>query len=300
MNNVTAAKRTLPVTAWAAMLIISDLPDILITWLGGSIPAWMFWAKAGFLVLFLGLTLFWKTIRPLWQYAVVLLVLFLALGLVARLRSTDWFQNNFNYDGIPFFTGFAAIMALDILVALAVLAALWPMKRDRKDFFLVKGQLDAPIEPVRWLGIKAGESWKTFGWIFTGAAALAVAIPTIVAIAPSSETLLRALPFLPAALLFAAVNAFTEEAYYRASILSTLHETIDKSNALLIAVVFFGLGHWLYGSPPGIVGFLMTGFLAWLMGKSMLETKGFVWPWTIHFLPDVVVFFSYALLYVQA
>jgi hypothetical protein len=43
----------------------------------------------------------------------------------------------------------------------------------------------------------------------------------------------------------------------------------------------------------------MTGFLAWLIGKSMLETGGFLWPWFIHFVPDVVVFASYALLRVQ-
>lgn len=299
MTIVPAEKRALPTTAWIAMLIVSDLPDILFTWLGGTIPFWMFWAKAGFLVVFLAVTLLWKPIHPLWQYAVALLVLFLALGFTGFLRRSDWFQARFNYMGVPFFTGFAAVMVLDVFVALAVLAALWVMKRDRNAFFLVKGDMDAPIEPVRWLGINAGGSWSYFGWIFAGAAALAVFIPTILGIAPSGETLLRALPLLPAALFLAAVNAFTEEAYYRTSLLSTLQETIGKTHTLLLTVVFFGLGHWLYGSPPGLLGFLMVGFLAWLLGKSMLETKGFVWPWIIHFVPDVVIFFSYALLFVQ-
>jgi hypothetical protein len=31
----------------------------------------------------------------------------------------------------------------------------------------------------------------------------------------------------------------------------------------------------------------------------MLETRGIAWPWLMHFLPDVVVFFSYALLRVK-
>jgi hypothetical protein len=35
------------------------------------------------------------------------------------------------------------------------------------------------------------------------------------------------------------------------------------------------------------------------MGKSMLETKGFTWPWIIHFFPDLIIFISYALLFVQ-
>ncbi len=300
MNMIPAEKRTLPIVAWAAMLVVSDLPDILITWLGGTIPPWIFWAKAGFLAIFLGLTLLIKAIRPLWQYALIFLTLFVALGLNNLVRNTAWFQGNFNYKGVSFFTGFAAIFILDILVALAVLAVLWLMKRDRSAFFFVKGQVDAPVEPVRWLGIKKGESWKVIGWFFAGGAAVGVFIPTILGIAPSGETILRALPLLPACLLLAAVNAFTEEAYYRCSLLSTLHETIGKTHTLLLTVVFFGLGHWLYGSPPGLLGFLMVGFLAWLLGKSMLETKGFLWPWIIHFIPDAVIFFSYALLFVRS
>jgi hypothetical protein len=300
MKSSLAAKLTPPITAWVAMLIVSDLPDVFITWLGGQIPSWMFWAKVAFLAVFFGLTRMNKALRPLWQYALVLFTLFVALGLTSLLRGTTWFQGHFNYRGVSFFRGYAALMILDILVALAVIAVLWFMKRDRKAFFLVKGRMDAPIEPIRWLGIKAGGSWKTAGWIFAGVAALAVFIPTIMGIAPSGATFLRALPLFPAAVLFAAVNAFTEEAYFRCSLLSTLHDVIGKTHTLLLILVFFGLSHWLYGSPSGLVGFAMTGFLAWVMGRSMLETRGMLWPWIIHFAPDVVVFMSYALLFVKS
>ena len=75
---------------------------------------------------------------------------------------------------------------------------------------------------------------------------------------------------------------------------------IGKSHTLLIILVFFGLSHWLYGSPNGPVGFAMTGFLAWIMARSMLETRGLLSPWLIHFFPDVVIFFSYALAYVRS
>jgi membrane protease YdiL (CAAX protease family) len=260
----------------------------------------MFWAKAAFLAVFFGLTRLSKAIRPLWQYALVLFTLFVALGLTSLLRGTTWFQGRFNYRGVSFFRGYAALMILDILVALAVIAVLWFMKRDRRAFFLVKGRMDATVEPIRWLGIKAGKSWRTFSWIFAGVAALAVAVPTVIGIAPSGSTLLKALPLLPACVLLAAVNAFTEEAYFRCSLLSTLHDVIGKTHTLLLTLVFFGLSHWLYGSPPGLVGFSMVGFLAWIMGRSMLETKGLLSPWMIHFFPDVVVFMSYALLYMKA
>jgi len=300
MTNSPQIRRSPVIAAWAVMLIVSDLPDILMTWLGVSLPPWMFWAKAAFLTLFFCLTRMSRAIRPLWQYALALTTLYLALGLTSLLRNTAWFQGHFNYRGVPYFTGYAAVMVLDILVALAVIVVLWLMKRDRRAFFLAKGRMDAPIEPVRWLGIKAGESWKTFTWIFAGIASMAVAVPTILGIAPSGSTLLKALPLLPACILLAAVNAFTEEAYFRCSLLSTLHDVIGRTHTLLLILVFFGLSHWLYGSPPGLPGFLMVGFLSWILARSMLETQGLLSPWLIHFFPDVVVFFSYALLYVKS
>lgn len=300
MKNNPSQKPILIAAAWIAMLAVSDLPDILIVTLGETVPGWIFWAKAGFLAAFLLLALAVKLLRPLWQYALVFLALFILLGLTNLIRFTDWFQNNFNTVGVSFFKGYAAIFVLDIIVALGVLAVLFLMKHGPKSFFFVKGDTSAPIKPVRWLGIKSGESWKSFGWIFTGCAGLAVAIPTILAIAPSGADLLKALPLLPACLVLAAVNAFTEESYYRCSLLGTLHKTIGGTPALLLTVVFFSLGHWLYGSPPGLLGAAMVGFLAWLIGKAMLETRGFLWPWFIHFVPDVVIFFSYALLFVRS
>lgn len=299
MNNAIGSKRFLTVIAWIAMLVVSDLADIIMSWLEIPVPGWMFWVKAGFMALFLGLTFLWRSVRALWQYALVLLVLFLMLGLNSLVRGTDFFKENFNHDGVSYFTGYAAVMTLDLLVALSIIALLWLMKRDRKAFFLVRGEMDAPIEPVRWLGIKPGESWKVFGWIFTGVAAVAVFVPSIIGISPTWGNVSRALPLVPAAVLFAAVNAFTEEIYFRASLLSTLHSVVGKTHTLLITIVFFGLSHWLYGSPPGLIGFLMTGFLAWILGKSMLETRGFLWPWIIHFVPDAVIFTSYALLFVR-
>ena len=161
------------------------------------------------------------------------------------------------------------------------------------------GNLQATFEPVRWLGIGKEKSWSTFGWIFALIICLVTLIVTLLSMQISASVLLRALPLLPALLIFAAINAFNEEIYFRASLLSTLFSIIGKTQVLLITVVFFGLAHYLYGTPSGVIGFLMTGFLAWLLGKSMLETGGLFWAWFIHFLADVVIFFSYAIAWVQ-
>lgn len=291
--------RLLVFSAWASILLLSDLPEIAWKTLFGQIPGRLLWAKLGVLVVFLGLCLAWRRIRPLWPYAFVMLVFYAALGVSWWAGDTGWWQGRFGGQHVSFTLGYIGIFIRDAGVAVAVIAALWVVKRSRSAFFLVKGRLDAPIEPVSWLGIRGGESWRTFGWIFTLIAGFAVMVPLALSTRPTADTLMRAAPLIPAVLLFSAVNAFTEEVYFRASLLSTLPDVVGKNHALLINAVFFGLNHWTHGSPPGVVGFLMTGFLAWILGKSMLETKGLFWPWLIHFVPDVVIFASYAVLWVR-
>lgn len=268
-SGTAAGRGLLAGAAWATMLLVSDLPEIVWHLAGGRAPAWLLGAKIA------------------------------ALGATTLVRNTAWFQRSFNSEGVSFAVGYLALYVLDTGVALAVIAALWFLKRRRSEFFLVAGDLDAPIERVRWLGIRGGEPWRPFAFIFAFAAGLSVLIPTVLVLRPSPETLLRALPLLPAVLLFPAINAFTEEVYFRASFLATLHETIGRAHTLLITMVFFGLAHYLYGSPSGILGAAMTGFLAYLLGKSMLETRGMLWAWFIHFVPDVVIFASYAILFVR-
>lgn len=283
--------------AWTFMLLVSDLPEIVWGRLGSRAPGWLPWAQVLFVALFLVLCLAWSRLRALLPFAFVMLVFFLALRLSAGVGASDWWRARFNPPDVSFFTGYLGAFHRDVIVALAVLVALWALKKRRRGFFLVKGNLAAPVEPVRWLGIRAGEKWRTFMWIFALAAGAIVFVVIALSTKISSGMLARALPLLPAVVLFAAINAFTEEVYFRVSLLSTLTEVLGKNHTLLLNAVFFGLAHWIYGSPSGLPGFLMTGFLAWLMGKAMLETRGLLAPWIIHFVPDAVIFFSYALIW---
>ncbi len=293
-------KRLLAFSAWGTIPLISDVPDIACKAISGQVPESMPWIKAGVMALLFGLCLVWRRIHRLRQFVTVMLVFCLALAVSNWVGKTHWWTSRFGGPLVSFAVGYCGVYIRDSGVAFAVIATLWLIKRRRSEFFLVKGQLDAPIGPVPWLGIRQGESWRTFGWIFAIIASIAVLIPTAVGLRLTSEVLLRAIPLVLSGILFAAINAFNEEVYFRASLLSTLPEVIGKTHALLINAVFFGLAHYLYGSPSGVIGFLMTAFLAWLLGKSMLETKGFTWPWFIHFLPDVVVFASYAVLWVES
>lgn len=288
-------KSILIILAWTMILLISDLPNILFVKIMGADPNWFPWAKIGVMAITLALCFLLKTIRPLWQFAFVFLVFYLANLGVDQVFNSDFWQNRYYGETISYTASFISFHSLDIVRALMVIAALWFVKRRRAEFYLVKGQMDAAIEPVRWLGIKQGESWRVFGWIFTICAAIGVAIPLALSVPLTAEEFAGALPLLPVVILLAGLNAFAEESYYRASMLSTLTDVIGKNHALLLNCIFFGLAHYLYGSPPGIIGFALTGFLAFLLGKSMLETKGMLWAWIIHFVPDVLVFFSYAM-----
>ena len=285
----------LTILAWMVILVISDLPNILWDTFFGLTPDWLLWGKAGFLALFLATCLAWKNLQPLWQFACVMFLFYLALGLNTWVGNTTWWQIRFVGEQTSFARGYLELHVRDLGVAFVVIGVLWLVKRRREAFYLTKGKLDARIEPVRWLGIREGESWSAFGLIFAFAAGLLILVVVILAAPPSWEMVMRAIPLLPIAVLLAALNAFSEEIYYRASLFSTLQETIGRKQTQFINVVFFGLAHVLVGSPPGVIGFLLTGFLAWLMGKSILETKGLFWAWFIHFVPDVVIFASYAL-----
>jgi membrane protease YdiL (CAAX protease family) len=286
--------------AWLSILVISDLPDIIVKFVTGNVPASLFWYKTAYLCFFLVACILIRSVSRLMPFAIVMLVFYLSLAGSDILRRSSWWAGLISDNARPsFFLLYLRPFIRDAGVTLMVILALFLVKKKRSGFFLVKGDLRAGIEPVKWLGIKSGESWKKFGWIFAVIAALAVAVPTILVLKPSGGVLIKCLPLLPAVLIYAALNAFNEELYFRASLLSTLPEAIGRTHALLLSVVFFGLAHYLYGSPPGITGALMTGFLAFLLGKSMLETKGFLWPWLIHFLPDVVIFFSYAMVWVK-
>lgn len=294
MNTETLAtdpnqKRLLTASAWLVILIVSDLPAVILSVVFDKVPGWVFLSKIVFLVLFCAVCS-----APLLPYGLILLVFFTAMLIVPTWLSAPGWLVSLISDTQPFalarigpYVGYAGI-------TFVVIATLWALKRRRREFFLVRGELDAPIGPVRWLGIGQGESWRKFGWIFAVAAALIAPAPVVLAIRPSVDALLRVIPQLPAILLFAAANAFNEEVWFRATLLSTLPKVIGKNATLGISAVFFGLAHYLHGMPSGMVGFVLTGSFGWIAGKSMLETKGLFWAWFMHFLADIVIFIAFA------
>jgi hypothetical protein len=285
----TSPSKTLLTAAWAAILLAS-LPKIILQEVFQYPVSANLQAGIAALIALVGLGLAFglPALRPLRSFFGLLLGLvgveWLVYTQIARLPVYQAWLNNPSFN-----VSMLAQQSLRLMVTLVIIAALFVLHKKASAFFLVKGDTAAPVEPVKWLGAKPGERWSTFGRNFTFFISLGTLAFLVLAGRPPLDIVLRALPFLPAVLLAATLNAFNEEMTYKASFLSVLEGPAGRSQALLLMAVYFGIGHY-YGVPYGIIGVLMAGFLGWLLGKSMLETRGLFWAWFIHFWQDVLIF----------
>ena len=295
MKTEFSKPKILVITAWVFTLLVGGLPGVgLPKIILQEIFAYQvsndleYGFAAVVVIVGLGLTFAWSAVRSLRPFFILLLVLVGAGWLVYTRIAV-----------LPIYEGWlaspapnVAILALvsqPLMVALVIIAMLFILKKRREAFFLVKGDTSAPLEPVRWLGIKAGATWNKAGRTSVIIISLLLLTFLVLAGRPSLDIIIRALPFLPAILLGATVNAFSEEMFAKASFLSVLEDVVGKHQALWLMAVSFGIGHF-YGIPYGVIGVLMAGFLGWWLGKSVLETRGLGWAWFIHFVQDVWIF----------
>jgi membrane protease YdiL (CAAX protease family) len=280
--------------AWISILLVSDIPNIL--WnIFQPVPNWLIFVKIGVVAAFLALSLAWYLLRPLWQFFLVLFVLLSGLQTSAWLGASGWWSALFGGNQALFVNGYSSILLRELILAMMLVALMVILFKRPAAFFLTKGELNAPLEPVRWLGIQSGERWKKFGLIFAGVMLVAGLIFVTLSAVPLLPKIDRLVPLLPFILLFAALNAAGEEFTFRAPLLATLHNVIGKQHVLGMTAIFFGSLHFFHGDPSGIPGFLLATFVAYLFGKSMLETGGIFWAWLMHFLADVPIFALIAL-----
>jgi len=306
MNDpIKSPRRTvLLVVAWGVMLLVSLLPVIILQEIIHNPTSYQTRVMVSLIILLVMLLLsfIWHFIRPLREYFIIFIILLAAegffYGLVGNLPAIDPYM-----ESKAFVPSMLATQVLRMAVSLVMLAGLMVMKKKRDAFYLVKGDLGAIADPIP-LVMTRPTSWKVLGRALSLMLSLGTLAFLLIAAFPSfiaqfnngtlGSRLGQVLVLMPLVLLFAVMNAFSEELTYKASFLSVLNDPVGKRQALLLMATFFGLGHY-YGVPYGIVGVLMAGLLGWLLGKSMLETRGFFWAWFIHFLQDVLIFSFMAL-----
>lgn len=150
------------------------------------------------------------------------------------------------------------------------------------------GDLSAPAERSKLLGISKTESWKRIGITFSViVSAVIIAVVLFPAIRKTGFSF--GLPIFGLAILLAASNAFVEEYITRFQVVVALAGSISPARIALISGLLFGIPHYL-GNPGGIIGVLLATFLGWLLAKSIIETRGIGWAVFIHFLQDVIIF----------
>lgn len=289
MNSSQHPKTTL-LAAWVVVLLTSALPKIILQEIFGQTVSSDLQAVMSLSVIFIALlaTLIWQSLRGLRPF----------LALFAVLVSIQWLVYN-HIDQLPFYrtwlrnpsfnVSMLAEQSLNLIVTLVMIAILVLMKKKRPDFYLMRGDVAAPVEPIRWLGVGQGERWNKFGSSLTFFISLGTLAFLVIAGRPPLDIVIKALPFLPAVLLAAALNAFNEEVTYKASFLSVLENPVGPRQAVYMVAAYFGIGHY-YGVPYGIVGVALATFLGWILARSMQETRGLFWAWFIHFWQDVWIF----------
>jgi len=275
---------------WLVVLLVSDLPEAIWQALAGVPPAWLLWVKFGLLAVIIVSSLSWKLIRPVRSYFTLLLVLLLAYYGMNLLRSSapylQWEQQ------IGWVWGMVAFQALKLAVAFIMIAALLLMGRRPKDFFLTPGQLNIPVRAASTGDDRKKPSitWGGLGLILGICILPLTLLFFAIGNLPAAEVLVKALPFFPAAVLFAITNAFSEEMQFRAALLGDLQAAFGDDHAIWMTAAFFGLFHYFSGPPSGIPGVLVTGLLGALFAKCMLGSKGIAVPWFIHFCQNAVIY----------
>lgn len=286
-------RRALIIVAWTAVLLLSKLPLVIARELMGTDIPWITAAWIGAAVLLVALAFAWSTLKPLRAFFTVMLAIFLVTTALepAIVQSAAW--QRLVAEASPMVTLFGE-RALIALEALLVLSVLFLMGFKRQDAFLVIGNLNAPAA-----GIRSPGRTQAVGWMGLGTAVTLLLGGLFVAFMASQNPgilsgLAVALPWLTLILASAALNAFGEEAMYRAAPLATLHPVVGPTQALWMTAIWFGLGH-TYGSiPAGLFGFVYAGLLGLLLGKAMLDTRGMGWSWFIHLVLDTIIYLSLA------
>ncbi len=275
--------------ALAAAIFASPLPDVLWAQFFGTIPGWLIALKAAGVGGCLLASWVWKGLAPLRSFLILLALNMLGWWALPVVRAAGFWSAW--EASVSWAEGMGGIQVLKLAVALMMLAALFILYRRRAAFFFTLGRMNAGMDPVAWLGVRRGTSWKSFAPVFALISA-AVMLAVLALTAPLGlPGRFQALPLLPVAVLLAAANAFSEEVIFRAALLAPLETALGKGQALAVTAVFFGLAHTAGGVPLEVIPTaLMTGFLGWVMGKSVLETRGLAWAWFIHFANDIPPF----------
>ena len=266
--------------AWAAV-IGTTLPEIIWQESGHQVSCW-FTLIESLLVLGAALLAVWiPSLRRLTRFLVAVALLNLAWNCIspalAAMPSVLAVTDNASW-GARLFLARTFTLSGAILVSLTLIGS----GITRRDLFLCEGNPAAPAQPF-------GVSWMWLGPAFMLVFGLVLSGYLYLTVHPNFSVSERIIRTLPWSIAVATLNAASEEFQFRSVLLAHLRGVFRPAEMALLTAVFFGLGHY-YGQPSGPLGVLMAGFAGWIWARSMIETRGGVWAFLIHFVQDIVIF----------
>jgi membrane protease YdiL (CAAX protease family) len=288
----TVGRTTLIWVAWIATLLLSNLPLVIARDVLGSDIPWMAAIWLGTAALLIAGTYAWPALQPLRRYFAIMGVIVFLTFVVAPLvsESAAWQRIT---AGQPEMVVVFSDRILLILRTLVVLLVLFLMGYSRREAFLTPGDMSAPVQGLKLPGGRR-LSWAIFGPVMSLLLA-GLFFLILLGMNPGlASGLAAAIFWLPLILISAALNAFGEEASFRAAPLATLLPAVGGKHAIWLTAVWFGLGHYYGAIPSGPMGAIGVGLLALLLGKAMLDTRGIGWPFIIHMAIDTVIYLSIA------
>lgn len=144
------------------------------------------------------------------------------------------------------------------------------------------------MRPV--FGGSAGGRWETDAWVIGLIMVAIVGAVTYIQLLPGGFTFHWV--YVALVVPFAAMNAFTEEVIFRLPYVTMGdNDTSSRAYGLIMGSVVFGVVHFWGVAPNGFGGAIMSGVLGFLLAKSIQETKGFFWAFTIHFMLNLAGMF---------
>ena len=274
--------------AWGAMLIASSLPDIIFRQLAVDPPAWLPFAQIGVLLLAASVCAFSPNWRRLSGFILALAAL--RLGWSVIMPSFAWsdtlssWTQELNW-GQRQFVGRVLALSGALIIALTLVGS----GLTRRDLFLRWGDPSAPAQPEPLLLVRRPIPWTRFGPILLAIFGVVLPLFLYFSLRPDFSMAGAVWRFLPWGIATAALNAANEEFQFRCVPLARLRHLLSEKEGVWLTACFFGLAHY-YGQPSGPIGVVLAGIAGWLWGKSMIETRGWTWAFSIHMVQDIVIF----------
>jgi hypothetical protein len=294
-QGVEAPRTKLTALAWGAILIGSMAPTIILRLFVRGVPAepvmpsWLGLAKVVVLTVLWAVTWVWPTLKPLRGLVLALLAFWVGVLLIEplvfeRAAWSNWMQQ------ASWGVWKVAHTLENKLIPLALMAlTLIGSGIGRRELFLVRGNPSAPAQPTRLLGLKEPRPWNRVARDFLLVYVIITVIVAWLDVRPDVSQIPRALIYLPAIIIAVVINVFAEEFMFRSMLLARLEPVVRPGQAILMTAVLFGSLHYYTGAPSGPVGALVVGFLGWVAAKSMIETRGLVWAFSLHFVGAFIV-----------